>query len=84
MRIYTLEVDGVTVTVDDEGIWKIIANPNQLNEEMLLTFLYDARASSSMATFPPGMTYVRAAVEEMDAKLISIDPPFEFDPNMVY
>ena len=88
MRTYTLEIIGITVTVDDEGNWKVVDNPKQLDEEGLLELLEDVELGvHPPPTFPPGMHYVAGAIENMKAKLLKVDPPFDYDnddPNMVY
>lgn len=87
MRTYTLEIIGITVTVDDEGNWKVIDNPKQLDGEGLLELLEDVELGVyPPPTFPRGMHYVAGAIEKMEAKLLKVEPPFEYDddPNIVY
>ncbi|MDE2836708.1 MAG: hypothetical protein OXL97_04275 [Chloroflexota bacterium] len=86
-RIYKLEVMGAIVTVDDEGNWRVVDNPKQVDEESITVLLDDACLDLLwVPTFPPGMHYVAGAIENMDAKLLGVDPPFEYsdDPNIVY
>ena len=80
-RIYKLEVMGAIVTVDDEGDWKVVDNPKEIDKESILILLHTAGEYELplIPTFPSGLSYAAWAVDKMDGKLLEIDPPFQYE-----
>ena len=80
-RIYKLEVMGAIVTVDDEGDWKVIEKSEQIDEESVLLLLQWACMDPIwVPTFPDGVAYANCAINDMEGKLLEIDPPFSDEP----
>ena len=84
MHTDTLEVRDATVTVDDEGNWKVI-DPGGYHSESLLFLLQGVEIGVyPPPTLPQGAWYVQGAIEKMGAKMVSVDPPIEYEPGRVY
>ena len=84
MHTWTLEIGKATVTVDDEGNWKIVDNPNGHDQSLLLLLQGVELGVYAPPTLPRGAWYAQGAIETFGAKVVHIDPPIESEPGRVY